>query len=517
MKAGIEDRGIFLKSVLGTVTVVHIPVKNHDFIKTMFGLQVTCSDSNVVEQAKPERSIFLGMVAGRPNQGKAVVRFALYDLVYQSKNSTHCKPRDIKGLLADGDIGAVQIRLPLFARLPRAFKKLSGVYSPKPLGFAESGRHRPQSFKPVLLAQLGECVGQPSRSFRVTRPRVVLGKSFVTQKGSCHSGRFPRLNSIRITAHYHRSRLDPATSHDARVSRVLSDQQSPEQALPAPQAKQISLSAEGSAERIPGSKVTGLEIIAATAGVVAAYLLLFRYWPFRANCGKGIQGNKPQAGCRADSFTVGTYNIHRSRGLDGKRDLHRIADVIEGCDMIGLQEVEGSTLRGFRNQGDLLAERLGLGVHFSPTRRRCLLPNRGNAFLTRLPIEHWSSEPLTPSRSKRYRNLTLYAVRVNGELVHVINTHLSEPTVVLEPLQRVLELFRQFDRAILLGDFNTMPDHPSLVRLTQTHALDATALSSEQSDRIDWILVRGLRIDSAWSVPKGPSDHPFYAARLSLS
>ena len=134
-----------------------------------------------------------------------------------------------------------------------------------------------------------------------------------------------------------------------------------------------------------------------------------------------------------------------------------------------------------------------------------------------MPIEHWSSEPLTPSRSKRYRNLTLYAVRVNGELVHVINTHLSEPTVVLEPLQRVLELFRQFDRAILLGDFNTTPDHPSLVHLTRTHAQDATALSSEQSDRIDWILVRGLRIDSVWSVPKGPSDHPFYAARLSLS
>ena len=262
--------------------------------------------------------------------------------------------------------------------------------------------------------------------------------------------------------------------------------------------------------------MTGLQIIATTAGVVGVYLLLFRYWPLPAKSGKRIRGKTLPAAGRTRSFTVGTYNIHRSRGIDGKRDLQRIGDVIGDCDMIGLQEVEGSTLRGFRNQADRLAEQLGLGVHFSPTRRRCLLPNRGNAFLTRLPVKCWSSEPLSPSRSKRYRNLTVYAVMVNGERVHVINTHLSEPAVATEPLQRVLALFRQFDRAVLLGDFNTMADHPSLTHLLENDAQDATALSGEHSDRIDWILVRGLRIDAAWSVPKGPSDHPFYAARLSL-
>ena len=262
--------------------------------------------------------------------------------------------------------------------------------------------------------------------------------------------------------------------------------------------------------------MTGLQIIAATAGVFGVYLLLFRYWPLPAKNGKGIRGKTLPAAARNRSFTVGTYNIHRSRGIDGKRNLQRIGEVIAGCDMVGLQEVEGSTLRGFRNQADRLAEQLSLGVHFSPTRQRCLLPNRGNAFLTRLPVECWSSEPLSPNRSKRFRNLTVYAVRVNGERVHVINTHLSEPAVAAEPLERVLAVFRQYDRAILLGDFNTMAGHPSLTRLLEKDAQDATALSGTHSDRIDWILVRGLCIDAAWSVSKGPSDHPFYAARLSL-
>ena len=35
----------------------------------------------------------------------------------------------------------------------------------------------------------------------------------------------------------------------------------------------------------------------------------------------------------ATVFTVGTFNIHRARGLDGRKDLARVAHVIGACDV----------------------------------------------------------------------------------------------------------------------------------------------------------------------------------------
>ena len=49
---------------------------------------------------------------------------------------------------------------------------------------------------------------------------------------------------------------------------------------------------------------------------------------------------------------VATYNIHRSRGLDGRTRPQRIADVLQtiGADVIALQEVENlDVLKRFRS------------------------------------------------------------------------------------------------------------------------------------------------------------------------
>ncbi len=80
---------------------------------------------------------------------------------------------------------------------------------------------------------------------------------------------------------------------------------------------------------------------AVSAGLV---FLASRAWPLRSIRG----GALPSLGCastfKGSTFTVATYNIHRARGTDGRRDLERIAKVIDDCDIVGLQEVEGPGL-----------------------------------------------------------------------------------------------------------------------------------------------------------------------------
>ena len=85
-----------------------------------------------------------------------------------------------------------------------------------------------------------------------------------------------------------------------------------------------------------------MELILSILAVAVAWLGS-RHWPLSAAQGRELQGSLAGCETKADrgSITVGTYNIHRGRGLDGKRNLTRIAHMIKGCDVVGLQEVEG--------------------------------------------------------------------------------------------------------------------------------------------------------------------------------
>lgn len=241
-----------------------------------------------------------------------------------------------------------------------------------------------------------------------------------------------------------------------------------------------------------------------------------RHWPLSAAQGREIRGIPARNETASRSFTIGTYNIHRGRGLDGKRNLSRIGRMIEGCDVVALQEAEGYGLRNFRNQAYQLGHDYGYATHFSPTRRYFFFPHRGNALLTRLPVTYWQREPLSPTTGKAYRNLTTYTISFNGEIIHIINTHLSKPTEQIAPLRRVFEVFLSLERVVLVGDFNAHPSHPEMLELLKSGSNDVTSMASQDPQRVDWILVRGLKVLWARYEPEGPSDHPFYLASLSL-
>ena len=75
------------------------------------------------------------------------------------------------------------------------------------------------------------------------------------------------------------------------------------------------------------------------------------------------------AEARWRTLRVATYNIHRCRGLDGRTNPARIADVIRAIepDVIALQEVIGASPSG-PGHAEELGALLGMGWVMAPTR-----------------------------------------------------------------------------------------------------------------------------------------------------
>ena len=95
------------------------------------------------------------------------------------------------------------------------------------------------------------------------------------------------------------------------------------------------------------------------------------------------------------TIRVATYNIHRCRGLDGRTNPARIAEVIRAIepDVIALQEVIGAGPNS-GGQAEELGALLGMGWVMAPTRhlRGSLF---GNVVLSRFPIRHHSQHDLS--------------------------------------------------------------------------------------------------------------------------
>ena len=158
-------------------------------------------------------------------------------------------------------------------------------------------------------------------------------------------------------------------------------------------------------------------------------------------------------------LVTASYNIHRGVGLDRRRDLDRIARVIEeiGPDVIGLQEVvrvNGGMPRA--DQARYLADRLGMTLVMGETR-----PfgdgTYGNAVLTRLPVLASARCDLS-CNGREPRGCLRVDLGVAGTALHVFNCHFG---LGFRERRAQVELLHAFMRAadcegprLLLGDFN---------------------------------------------------------------
>ncbi len=203
------------------------------------------------------------------------------------------------------------------------------------------------------------------------------------------------------------------------------------------------------------------------------------------------------------------YNIHHGKGMDGRIDLPRIAEVIrkQRPDLVALQEVDVGVERSGRvHQLRRLGELTGMASRFGPTQDHqgglC-----GNGVLSRLPILDVVIHPLpyTPwSREHPTYPRGLIAITVkgpNGKPLRFISTHFQHNVAEdrLAQARRINELFAAEGDdlpGILAGDLNALPDSEPMTELhrlwtnTMNTPAAPSAPSPEPHSRIDYILYR---------------------------
>lgn len=159
-------------------------------------------------------------------------------------------------------------------------------------------------------------------------------------------------------------------------------------------------------------------------------------------------------------FRIATYNIHKSRGLDGRVRPQRIVEVLReiNADVIALQEVVRHT-EGEREayQAQYFAEELGYHWAMGETRT-----HRGGAYgnvvLTRFPIQSSHSYDLSIAGCEPRGGLSV-DVTFGGSTLHIFNVHMGTAYIerrrqARKLLDEILDKHEVRGARIVLGDFN---------------------------------------------------------------
>jgi endonuclease/exonuclease/phosphatase family metal-dependent hydrolase len=157
------------------------------------------------------------------------------------------------------------------------------------------------------------------------------------------------------------------------------------------------------------------------------------------------------------TLRVATYNIHRCRGMDGRTNPVRAADVIRSIepDIVALQEVIGAGASSAGHAEEIGAQ-LGMGWVMAPTRhlRGSLF---GNVVLSRFPILHHAQYDLS-WKTCEPRGCQRVDIAIGEDTLHLYNVHLG--TAFLERryqasrLSAIVHDRRVNQPKIVLGDFN---------------------------------------------------------------
>ncbi|MCB1877393.1 MAG: endonuclease/exonuclease/phosphatase family protein [Chromatiales bacterium] len=205
------------------------------------------------------------------------------------------------------------------------------------------------------------------------------------------------------------------------------------------------------------------------------------------------------------------------------RNLNRISALLRDYDLVGLQEVDGGSLRsGFVDQTQYLAVQAGFPYWHSQTNRRMgPLAQHSNGLLSRLQPADISEYKL-PGLPGRGVLVARFGSGPRQIAVLILHLALSRRGR-LRQVEYVAELVNAQPHAILMGDMNCQPDSPEMRLLTRLTALRdpepylASFPSWQPQRSIDHILVTGdLKVRSVGALRYPFSDHLPVAMEVSL-
>lgn len=196
-------------------------------------------------------------------------------------------------------------------------------------------------------------------------------------------------------------------------------------------------------------------------------------------------------------------------------NLNRIARMIHNYDVVGLQEVDGGSLRsGFINQTEYLAVRANFPYWYDQTNRNLgKIAQHSIGLLSRFPTAEITEHKLPgfiPGRGA----LTVEFKTSDSPLILVILHLALSQRARKRQLRFVGELLRDYEHAIVMGDMNCQPDSNEMVWLMENSQLvePVSTLNTFPSWRpfknIDHILVSpALEIEEVKVLNYPLSDH----------
>lgn len=224
-----------------------------------------------------------------------------------------------------------------------------------------------------------------------------------------------------------------------------------------------------------------------------------------APLGARVRAPDPSVG-PSGPLRIGTYNIHRYVDAAGRYSLGAVADLLrdQRVGIVGLQETTGTRLTTGHTYGvRWLASRLGYHYAVAPSTSA---EGYGVALLSAWPIG--DTRIVALPRTDGAPRVALRAVvdHPDGALPVVV-THLETAGPVrTRQATRVRRLVADADRAVVLGDFNATPNEVPIDVMTAAFTdawatagagEGATFGAATPTRRIDYVFVRGLRVETA--------------------
>ncbi|HET6631842.1 MAG TPA: endonuclease/exonuclease/phosphatase family protein [Rhodanobacteraceae bacterium] len=209
---------------------------------------------------------------------------------------------------------------------------------------------------------------------------------------------------------------------------------------------------------------------------------------------------------------------------DKLANLDRLAQLIGGFDVVGLQEADAGSLRsGFLNQTEYLAEAADMPFwSHQPNRRVARMAASSNGLISRLEPSAVFDYPLPGRIPGRGALLARFGEGRNALVVVVAHLSLG-PQARLRQLRFIADLLSEHPHAVLMGDLNCEAGSMELRDLFKHTSLrpPSSALptfpSWQPRRAIDHILVSGdIEVVHSWPLPDAFSDHLPLAAELQL-
>ncbi len=213
-----------------------------------------------------------------------------------------------------------------------------------------------------------------------------------------------------------------------------------------------------------------------------------------------------------DYFTKGWRHVlpsrHRIHNLD------RIAQVLRGYDLVGLQEVDAGSLRsGFLDMTEYLAQRAGYPYWYRQVNRDIgMIAQNSNGFLSRLAPTRVSKYRLPPGNG---RGAMVLEFGEGEDALHVCTLHLAlSRRHRRRQLDFIAERLRHAEHVVVMGDLNTSCDTTEFRHFVEHNGLREPGCSKPTFPswrpvrRIDHILVSdSLQVLHARVLDYPLSDH----------